>query len=124
MLVLVLVQVFVKEPSMYAFKGLAGRIGPIGVHASMLFILAGTTYSGLGGCKGSVIVPEVSVCGSGCMPVMKWQLSNGSFETALPAAPWGGARAYSWSRRSVCAVSATWWLWYDSCRMTMVKQPF
>ncbi len=27
--------------SLYAFKGLAGRLGPIGVHASMLAVMAG-----------------------------------------------------------------------------------
>lgn len=34
-------QVFLKQGSLYAFKGLVGRLGPIGVHASMLLIMAG-----------------------------------------------------------------------------------
>ena len=33
--------VFLKAGSMYAFKGMAGRFAPIGVHASMLLIMAG-----------------------------------------------------------------------------------
>ena len=52
-------QVFVQGPSLYAFKGLAGKVGPIGVHAAMLFILAGAAYSGVGGYKGSAMIPEV-----------------------------------------------------------------
>ena len=50
-------QVFRQGPSLYAFKGLAGRLGPIGVHASMLAIMAGVAVGGLGGYKGSVMVP-------------------------------------------------------------------
>lgn len=34
-------QVFLEKGSLYAFKGLAGKLGPIGVHASMLAIMAG-----------------------------------------------------------------------------------
>lgn len=34
-------QVFLKERSLYAFKGLAGKLGPIGVHAAMLLVMAG-----------------------------------------------------------------------------------
>ncbi|GFH19365.1 C-type cytochrome synthesis protein 1, partial [Haematococcus lacustris] len=51
-------QVFVQGRSLYAFKGLAGRLGPIGVHAAMLLVLAGTSYSGFGGFKGTVMLPE------------------------------------------------------------------
>lgn len=51
-------QVFRKGPSLYAFKGLAGRLGPIGVHASMLAIMAGVAIGGLGGFRGSVMVPQ------------------------------------------------------------------
>jgi cytochrome c biogenesis protein len=43
---------------MYAFKGLAGRLGPIGVHAALLLTLFGTAYSGFGGWKGTAMVPE------------------------------------------------------------------
>ena len=52
-------QVFVQKGSLYAFKGLAGRLGPIGVHAALLLVLGGTSYSGFGGYKGSVMTPEV-----------------------------------------------------------------
>jgi len=51
-------QVFVQAGGLYAFKGLAGRIGPIGVHAALLLILGGTAYSGIGGFKGTVMIPE------------------------------------------------------------------
>ena len=51
-------EVFIKDGSLYAFKGLSGRLGPIGVHAALLLIIFGTSYSSLGGLKGSVMVPE------------------------------------------------------------------
>lgn len=51
-------QVFVQGPQLYAFKGLAGKLGPIGVHAALLLVLAGTSYSGFGGVKGTVMAPE------------------------------------------------------------------
>lgn len=48
-----------KDASLYAYKGLAGRIAPIGVHISILLALAGMTWGILGGFKGDVMVPEV-----------------------------------------------------------------
>jgi cytochrome c biogenesis protein len=51
-------QVFRNGPQLYAFKGLAGRLGPIGVHAALIVSLIGTAYSGFGGWKGSAMVPE------------------------------------------------------------------
>ena len=51
-------QVFMKGKRMYAFKGLIGRLAPIGVHAGLLLTLGGAAYSGLGGLGGSVMVPE------------------------------------------------------------------
>ncbi|KAK9803576.1 hypothetical protein WJX72_001425 [[Myrmecia] bisecta] len=51
-------QIFLKEGSLYAFKGLAGKVGPIGVHASMLLCMAGIAYGGLSGFKGTAMVPE------------------------------------------------------------------
>lgn len=51
-------QVFTKGPSLYAFKGLAGRFAPIGVHIAMIFIMAGATLSATGSFKGSVDVPQ------------------------------------------------------------------
>jgi len=50
--------VFLRDGSLYAFKGLAGKMGPIGVHASMLLALAGICAGLLGGFKGSAMVPE------------------------------------------------------------------
>ena len=52
-------QVFLKDGDLYAFKGLAGRFAPIGVHISMLLIMAGVVYGGFGGFKGTAMVPEV-----------------------------------------------------------------
>lgn len=43
---------------MYAFKGLAGRFAPIGVHLAMLLIMTGATISATGSFRGSVTVPQ------------------------------------------------------------------
>ncbi|PSS19168.1 Cytochrome c biogenesis protein [Actinidia chinensis var. chinensis] len=51
-------EVFLKGPSLYAFKGLAGRFAPIGVHLAMLLIMAGGTLSAAGSFRGSVTVPQ------------------------------------------------------------------
>ncbi|KAJ6805501.1 uncharacterized protein M6B38_180800 [Iris pallida] len=51
-------EVFVKGPSLYAFKGMAGRFAPIGVHLAMLLIMGGATLSAAGSFKGSVTVPQ------------------------------------------------------------------
>ncbi|XP_039035116.1 cytochrome c biogenesis protein CCS1, chloroplastic-like [Hibiscus syriacus] len=51
-------EVFLKGPSLYAFKGLAGRFAPIGVHLAMLLIMAGATLSATGSFRGSVTVPQ------------------------------------------------------------------
>ncbi|XP_050234698.1 cytochrome c biogenesis protein CCS1, chloroplastic isoform X2 [Mercurialis annua] len=51
-------EVFLKGPTLYAFKGLAGRFAPIGVHIAMLLIMAGGTLSAAGSFKGSVNVPQ------------------------------------------------------------------
>nr|AKF43164.1 cytochrome c biogenesis protein [Erodium gruinum] len=51
-------EVFLKGPSLYAFKGLAGRLAPIGVHIAMLLIMGGGTLSACGSFKGSVTVPQ------------------------------------------------------------------
>lgn len=37
-------EVFAKGSSLYAFKGLAGRLAPIGVHAALLCIMAGRYF--------------------------------------------------------------------------------
>ncbi|ERN17597.1 hypothetical protein AMTR_s00059p00156080 [Amborella trichopoda] len=51
-------EVFSKGPSLYAFKGMAGRFAPIGVHLAMLLIMAGATLSATGSFRGSVTVPQ------------------------------------------------------------------
>lgn len=51
-------EVFFKGPSLYAFKGLAGRFAPIGVHLAMLLIMSGGTLSATGSFKGAVTVPQ------------------------------------------------------------------
>ncbi|KAL8096993.1 cytochrome c biogenesis protein CCS1, chloroplastic [Apium graveolens] len=51
-------EVFLKGPSLYAFKGLAGRFAPIGVHFALLLIMAGGTLSAAGSFRGSVTVPQ------------------------------------------------------------------
>jgi cytochrome c biogenesis protein len=33
-----------QDGQLYAFKGLAGRLGPIGVHVALLMCLFGTAY--------------------------------------------------------------------------------
>ena len=52
------IQVFVKGPCLYAFKGLSGRFAPIGVHVAMILIMAGGTLTASGSFKGSVDVPQ------------------------------------------------------------------
>ncbi|XP_065857600.1 cytochrome c biogenesis protein CCS1, chloroplastic [Euphorbia lathyris] len=51
-------EVFLKGPSLYAFKGLAGRFAPIGVHLAMLLIMAGGTLTATASFRGSVTVPQ------------------------------------------------------------------
>ena len=47
-----------KDSALYAFKGLAGRFAPIGVHAALLLIMGGAAFSSTGGFHGSIMVPE------------------------------------------------------------------
>ncbi|KAI4295564.1 hypothetical protein L6164_035599 [Bauhinia variegata] len=51
-------EVFLKGPSLYAYRGLAGRLAPIGVHLALLLIMAGGTLSAAGSFRGSVTVPQ------------------------------------------------------------------
>ncbi|XP_068656197.1 cytochrome c biogenesis protein CCS1, chloroplastic [Aristolochia californica] len=51
-------EVFLKGSSLYAFKGLASRFAPIGVHLAMLLIMGGATLSAAGSFRGSVTVPQ------------------------------------------------------------------
>lgn len=52
------VQVFARGPTLYAFKGLAGRYAPIGVHIALLLVMGGATISAIGGYHGTVMVPQ------------------------------------------------------------------
>jgi cytochrome c biogenesis protein len=54
-------KVFTRDRSLYAQKGVAGRIGPIIVHASMLIILAGAIYGAMTGFFAQEIVPKGQV---------------------------------------------------------------
>ncbi|MEM9119776.1 MAG: cytochrome c biogenesis protein [Cyanobacteria bacterium P01_F01_bin.56] len=51
-------RVFERDRSLYAQKGVAGRIGPIIVHASMLIILGGAIYGAMTGFFAQEIVPS------------------------------------------------------------------
>jgi cytochrome c biogenesis protein len=51
-------RVFPEQQTLYARKGLAGRIGPIVVHASMLIILLGAIWGGLAGFFAQEMVPS------------------------------------------------------------------
>jgi cytochrome c biogenesis protein len=51
-------EVFLKNGSLYAFKGIAGRFAPIGVHVALLAILGGAAYGALAGFEGGVMLPE------------------------------------------------------------------
>lgn len=51
-------RIFQKDDSLYAHKGLVGRIGPIVVHASMLLILVGAIYGAMTGFFAQEIVPS------------------------------------------------------------------
>ncbi len=71
--------------SLYAFKGLAGKVGPIGVHASMLVALLGICMGLLGGFKGTVMVPE------GGDVLLAQALEPNSMLAQYPAGAWAGA---------------------------------
>ncbi len=43
-------QVFVRDGALYAFRGLGGKLGPIGVHAAMLAIMGGAHFKRLPSC--------------------------------------------------------------------------
>jgi cytochrome c biogenesis protein len=51
-------RIFTRDRALYAQKGVAGRIGPILVHASMLIILAGAIYGAMTGFFAQEIVPS------------------------------------------------------------------
>lgn len=70
-------RVFREGDTLYARKGLAGRIGPIVVHASMLIILAGSIWGAMTGFMAQEIIP-----------------SGNSFEihNIVDAGPWSAAQ--------------------------------
>ncbi|MFB2892720.1 cytochrome c biogenesis protein [Aerosakkonemataceae cyanobacterium BLCC-F50] len=51
-------RIFQEGNSLYARKGIAGRIGPIVVHASMLIILAGSIWGGITGFVAQEMIPS------------------------------------------------------------------
>jgi len=46
------------SPTLYGFKGLGGKLAPIGVHASMIFTMLGIVWGILGGYQGTAMIPE------------------------------------------------------------------
>lgn len=86
-------QIFLQDGQLYAFKGLAGRLGPIGVHIALLMCLAGTAYSGFGGWKGAAMCPEGQefVVGQAISPASSLASYPGSADTVLQV----GAAYYS-----------------------------
>ncbi|MEO1296953.1 MAG: cytochrome c biogenesis protein [Cyanobacteria bacterium J06636_16] len=54
-------KIFTRDRALYAQKGIAGRIGPIVVHASMLIILAGAIYGSMTGFFAQEIIPSGQV---------------------------------------------------------------
>ena len=54
-------KVFTRDRALYAQKGVAGRIGPIVVHASMLLILGGAIYGAMTGFFAQEVVPSGQV---------------------------------------------------------------
>ena len=54
-------KIFTRDRTLYAQKGVAGRIGPIVVHASMLIILAGAIFGGMTGFFAQEVVPSGQV---------------------------------------------------------------
>ena len=50
--------IFQQKNTIYCYKGLIGRIGPIIVHISMILVLLGTIFSSLFGFKAQEIVPK------------------------------------------------------------------
>lgn len=53
-------QCFTQDATLYARKGLLGKVGPILVHASMLLILAGAIWGSISGFKAQEMIPSGS----------------------------------------------------------------
>ncbi len=60
-----------QNTQLYAFKGLAGKLGPVGVHASMLAIIAGVAVCCLCSSKGELLIPTggQALTSSGLTPI-------------------------------------------------------
>lgn len=86
-------QVFVKDGSLYGFKGLAGKLGPIGVHAALLLCLFGTAWSGFGTLKGNVMCPEVREQRT---HMVVWWRHGDTVVTSRLRAVWEGGDASCW----------------------------
>lgn len=52
-------EVFLKDGSLYGFKGISGRFAPIAVHVSLVLILLGAAIGALGGLEGTVRPPSL-----------------------------------------------------------------
>ncbi|GFQ03819.1 cytochrome c biogenesis protein ccs1 chloroplastic [Phtheirospermum japonicum] len=94
-------EVFLKGPSLYAFKGLAGRFAPIGVHLALLLIMSGGTLSATGSFRGSVTVPQGLnfVIGDVLTPIGFLSTPSESFNTEVHVNRYGGVTIYQtdWS---------------------------
>eukprot|EP00271_Cylindrocystis_brebissonii_P005528 TRINITY_DN17608_c0_g1_i1.p1 TRINITY_DN17608_c0_g1~~TRINITY_DN17608_c0_g1_i1.p1 ORF type:complete len:607 (+),score=132.82 TRINITY_DN17608_c0_g1_i1:382-2202(+) len=44
--------------ALYAFKGLVGRLAPIGVHLALLLVMGGGLYTAIGGYRGTSMTPQ------------------------------------------------------------------
>lgn len=53
-------QVFSRDGRMYAFKGIVGKLAPIGVHVSMLAVMLGISIGAVSGSDGQVFISEGS----------------------------------------------------------------
>lgn len=53
--------IFQQKNTIYCYKGLTGRIAPIIVHFSMIFILIGSIFSSIGGFKAQEIIPKTEI---------------------------------------------------------------
>jgi cytochrome c biogenesis protein len=51
-------EVFLKDGALYGFKGIAGRLAPIGVHVSLVLVLFGAAYGALAGLDGTAMLAE------------------------------------------------------------------
>ncbi len=74
-------QVFQEGETLYARKGLVGKIGPIVVHASMLLILVGAIWGSLTGFTAQAMIPDGS---------------TSAITSIIQAGEWGTDRIPNW----------------------------